>query len=106
MSFGKILASLRKEKEITQQELANALDISRGALSMYELDKREPDNETLLKFAQYFDVSADYLLGQTNQRKYETQHTAFHTTSVDGLDESDIMLVENLIKSLKEKHKK
>ncbi|WP_319403244.1 helix-turn-helix transcriptional regulator [uncultured Anaeromusa sp.] len=57
------LRSLRENKGLTQAELANQLDISRGTYAHYELDKREPDNETISKFAQYFAVTTDYLLG-------------------------------------------
>lgn len=69
MGIGEKIARLRKEKGITQDEMAKHLDISRGALSMYEINKREPDTVTLKKIADYFDVTVDYLLGRSNHRK-------------------------------------
>lgn len=64
--LGERIAKLRLEKQMTQEELAKALQISRSALSLYELNKREPDAETLSKIADFFGVTIDYLLGRTD----------------------------------------
>lgn len=103
MSLGKTIAALRKELKLTQQQLASALEISRGALSMYELDKREPDNKTLIMISNYFNVSTDYLLGKSDSKYYCKERESSYTTSLKGLDEQDIELIENLIKSLRNK---
>ncbi|UWG96406.1 transcriptional repressor LexA [Dehalobacter sp. DCM] len=68
MDFGKILKYLRQTKKITQNELAHALDVSRSAISLYELGLREPDLKFLQRVCSYFDVSMDYLFNedQTN----------------------------------------
>ncbi len=50
---------------MTQEELSIKLDISRASLSHYEKNRREPDYDTLVKIANYFKVSIDYLLGRT-----------------------------------------
>ncbi|MBO8168170.1 MAG: helix-turn-helix transcriptional regulator [Thermoanaerobacteraceae bacterium] len=63
------IIALRQEKGLTQNELAERLKISRSALSLYELGKRQPDYETLQKIAKYFDVTTDYLLGLTDNPK-------------------------------------
>lgn len=68
-SFGDRLSELRKEKGLSQQELADLFEISKSAIAMYETDRREPDNETLKKLATYFNVSTDYLLGRTDERR-------------------------------------
>lgn len=67
--FGKRLAALRKIKGISQYDLADQLGLSRGQLSNYELGTREPDFETLRKITEYFDVTADYLLGISDNPK-------------------------------------
>ncbi len=67
--FGKRLVALRKQKGISQYDLADQLDLSRGQLSNYELGTREPDFETLRKITEYFDVTADYLLGFSDIQK-------------------------------------
>lgn len=63
MNIGKTIKFLREEKELTQMQLANDLEISRSALALYETGKRQIPNELLLIIAKYFDVSMDYLFG-------------------------------------------
>lgn len=62
--FCKILSHLRKEKGISQHELAKYIGISREAITNLEINKRKPDMEILIKLADYFDVSTDFLLGR------------------------------------------
>ena len=57
------LKELRNAKGITQTDLAKHLGISTSAIGMYEQGRREPDNSTLVKIANFFHVSTDYLLG-------------------------------------------
>lgn len=63
--FGHNLAKLRKEKNLSQYELAEKMGFSRGQISNYEQGTRQPDFDTLQKFADFFEVSTDYLLGRT-----------------------------------------
>lgn len=60
------LRQLRFEKSMTQTELADALNLSKAAISTYETGLRSPTDETLIKMAQFFGVSSDYLLGISN----------------------------------------
>ena len=57
------LLKLRKSSGATQKEIADFLGISRQAYANYESGNREPDNNTLIKLASYFNISVDYLLG-------------------------------------------
>ncbi len=57
---------LRKKEKLSQSELAEKLNISQQSISSYENGKREPDNETLKKLADFFNVTTDYLLGRTD----------------------------------------
>lgn len=66
--FGLRLKELREERGISQRELAEIIGISKGAVYYYESDGRAPDIVTLEKISDYFDISADYLLGRTNAR--------------------------------------
>lgn len=59
MTLGKRIAEIRKNKNLTQKELANILGISRASLAMYETNKREPDKDMLSRIADCFDVSVD-----------------------------------------------
>ena len=60
------MISLRKSKNITQADLARALNVTQAAVGNWELGKREPDNLTLLQIADYFGVTTDYLLGKSS----------------------------------------
>lgn len=63
MNFGEKFRALIEEKNITQKELANKLNIAPSTVSSYAQNTREPDFETLKIIADYFNVSIDYLLG-------------------------------------------
>lgn len=63
--FASILKDLRKEYNLTQEQLAKMLSISKSAISMYELGQRSPDYDMLLKIAEVFNVDVNYLFGQT-----------------------------------------
>ena len=60
------LKKLRKARKISQLKLALDLNMNQNSISRYENCEREADYETLIKFADYFDVSLDYLLGRTD----------------------------------------
>lgn len=62
------IRELRKERGMTQKEVAERLGIGGSTMTMYETGRREPNMETLIKIADFFDVSTDYLLGKTNAR--------------------------------------
>ena len=64
-NFQSVLKSLRKSNNLTQEDLAKALKVSRSTIGMYENGSREPDYETLESIADYFNVAIDYLLGRT-----------------------------------------
>jgi len=65
-NFGRILALLRKKKGLSQKQVANDLGISQALLSHYEKGIRECGLSFLVKTAEYFEVSTDYLLGLTD----------------------------------------
>lgn len=67
MSIGLKITELRKKKNLTQDELAKKIGISRAALSHYEKDRREPDYDTLKKMADFFEVTTDYLLDRETE---------------------------------------
>ena len=63
------LKKLRKERKISQLKLALDLNMNQNSISRYENHDREADYETLIKFAEYFGVSLDYLMGRTEKRR-------------------------------------
>lgn len=62
------LKDLRKERNISQLKLSIDLNMNQNTISRYENLEREADYETLIKIADYFDVSLDYLLGRTDEK--------------------------------------
>ncbi|MGF9726960.1 helix-turn-helix domain-containing protein [Bacillus safensis] len=69
--FGKRITTLRKKAGLTQVELAKKLNVTRSALSQYELGTREPNYDLLLKIADFFEVTVDYLIGRSDNPDYK-----------------------------------
>ena len=69
MDFTTRLKKLRDELKLTQKELAEKVNLAQKTLSNYENGRREPDQETLIRIAKFFDVSIDYLLGYSDTKK-------------------------------------
>ena len=61
------LRKLRKMKKISQLKLALDLNMNQNSISRYENGEREADYKTLIRFADYFNVSLDYLLGRSDE---------------------------------------
>lgn len=80
---------LRKQKGETLEEMARNLGTSQQVLSRYERGERQPDFEMLLKFADYFGVSVDYLIGRTGAS------SAPFGTSASPLNEEEYELLKN-----------
>lgn len=68
MTLGERIKSLRLDSNLTQAELAKRLKIARSNISKYEKSQMTPSNELIVKMAEIFDVSTDYLLGRTSDR--------------------------------------
>lgn len=60
---------MRNKKNISQLQLAMALNMNQNSISRYETGEREADYATLIRLADYFNVSIDYLLGRTDDPK-------------------------------------
>ncbi len=69
--FAHTITLLRKEKKLSQKEAAQALGISQALLSHYEKGIRECGLSFVVKAADFYDVSSDYLLGRTAERHYD-----------------------------------
>ncbi len=62
MTIGERLLKLRKEKNISQEELANVLDVSRQTVSKWETDQSTPDFDKIIPLCEYFGITSDELL--------------------------------------------
>jgi len=69
MSFAQNLKQIRTERNMTQEELAKLLNISRPTVAGYEAKNKQPDYDKLLQIADIFEVSTDYLLGRSLSAK-------------------------------------
>lgn len=63
------LKYLREKKDVSQLKLALDLNMNQNSISRYETGAREADYATLIKFADYFNVSLDYLLERTDDER-------------------------------------
>ena len=79
--FSARLISLRKERGLTQEDLAKLIHKKRSTVSGYEIEDKEPEFETICFLAQYFGVSTDYLLGHSEERNHV--ETVFYNDKVN-----------------------
>ena len=105
MTFSNTSKTLRKEKGLSQVQLAEALNISKACISMIEIGKNEPTANTLLKYADFFQCSTDYLLGREDDFGNITIKTEKPAENIfDGLSAREQKLIEQ-IRFLKEGYK-
>lgn len=64
MELGERIKNLRKENELTQEEFANAMNVSPAAVTMWETGRRTPAMNTIREIADFFNCNVDYLLGR------------------------------------------
>lgn len=69
MSIGKRLRMLREDLGLKQESLADLLNVNRASISLYESNKRKPSQKILMKYSEIFDVSTDYILGNSRDLK-------------------------------------
>lgn len=89
--FPRIITLLRKERGLSQKKAAEELDVSQALLSHYEKGIRECGLDFVVKAADFYEVSCDYLLGRTPHRNGAT-------ITVDEIPEPDAMGKENVLK--------
>lgn len=81
-SFAKILRSLREERGLSQQELADMLNVKRSTIGNYEQGTRSPDMETLELIADFFNVDMDFLYGKTKIKNRYLNMTSGCNTNI------------------------
>lgn len=89
------LRCLREIRGLTQKEAAKRMGISRTTYSNYESGNREPDIDTLVKIADFYEVSIDFLVGRTdNPNMTFSEHERFIYDKLDLTDEEIISQVD------------
>ncbi|WP_052446790.1 helix-turn-helix domain-containing protein [Candidatus Soleaferrea massiliensis] len=95
MGIGDRLRNLREEKDMKQIELAAALNVVPSTISNYENEVSAPEYEALVKLARYFNVSTDYLLGNSVTRmSWEDANTDI---KIIGGKVASLKIIENII---------
>lgn len=100
MSFGKRLKNLRIEKNLTQQQLAEKLNVSKANISKYESDIIEPNINLINQISKLFDVSSDYLLGITIIKKPIDTLASHSIEGYENLNDEDRQYIDDLINRL------
>lgn len=105
INLGDRLHELRNKLNLRQEDVAKKIGVGRTTYAMYEQGKREPDYETLLKLADLYEVSVDYLLtGQERTEKHGNKRNLFFF-DVEGLTEEEIEEIKRHIEYVKWKAK-
>lgn len=102
------LKTLRKQHNISQQQLANAIGVSQQSINKYENHNIEPDITTLIMMADFFHTSVDYLIGHTNENRPVEPMQAYELNNAEAelinkyrkLDAEKRKLVETLLEHL------
>lgn len=94
VEFGNRLRELRKQKKLTQKQLASLIGVRNSIISFYEVGDRSPSPEIIVKLSTTLGVSSDYLLGIERNE----------TIDIQGLDAEDKLLVRSLIDTLRKKN--
>jgi transcriptional regulator with XRE-family HTH domain len=102
------LRSLREAKKITQSQLGEYLGAKKSAISLWESGKRQPDQETLVRIANYFDVTVDYLLGREEettpaQEKAPADLRAEAKKLLEDMDDDEYALALAILRKMKGK---
>ena len=89
----KKLFELRKKENFTQSQMAKILNVSQQAYARYEKGEREPDFDTLIRIADYFGVSIDYLLGRTNEKETTPANSVIEHRTFDIKDDEKALII-------------
>ena len=105
MQFSDNLRLLRTKHRLSQKEIGDIVGISSQAISKWESGITQPDNESLIKLSKYFNVSVDYLLGNTeaeNQSiKYDNELEKVLFSKAKDLSDEDKEAVLAIINAIK-----
>lgn len=106
MKFNSILKRLREEKEITQTELSKIINISNRVLGYYESDRFPTDPEILIKLANFFEVSVDYLLGNETIKTIKKELTREEIDLIEMYRELDRKGKDDILEFVDLKHER
>lgn len=91
VDFGDRLKKLRKESGLTQAQLGERIGVTKSVISFYELLERSPSPGVLIKLAEVFHVTTDYLLGIERRRMID----------ISDLSDEQVQLIEALLRQMR-----
>lgn len=103
-SFQDVFKELRSEKNLSQDKIAEELDVSPALISKWERNISTPAPEMLEYIADYFDVSVDYLIGRSKYRNLEKENSEIDNilfSKAKDLSDEDKKAVMNVIDAIK-----
>ncbi len=103
MTIGQKIAYLREKQRLSQPQLAKALNVATSTIGMWETGKRGLKDETIILIANYFNVSADYLLGIDIKNSYKSNEIIANIT--DDVTEEELQDILTYIEFIKNKHR-
>lgn len=95
MEFGDRIKELREENKLTQQQLADSINISKSSISMYENNNRVPELETFEALADFFNVDMDYLKGKSDIRR-KNPYTSLGKSLLDADDPELLDMIKDI----------
>ena len=81
--FGERLKKLREEKNILSKDLASIINVEPSTITNWEKGNRSPKEDMLIRIADYFDCSIDYLLGRTDNKSSVVYSTTINDTCIN-----------------------
>ena len=106
MDLKERLRLLREETGLTQKDFAKIMNIAKTTYNNYETGKREPDKESLKRFATFYECSIDYLLGYSDIRNPYIKVKKDNICDNGTLNEEDLITLNQFKKFLKEQRNK
>lgn len=94
IEFGERIKKLRKQKTLTQEQLAKRLWVTKSIISAYESGNKYPSLDMLIKLSQTFNVSTDYLLGVNKKQSID----------ISNLSENQINIIKKIIEEFLHKN--
>ncbi len=104
MDFSIRLKQLRNEKQLTQEQLGKMLSFDKSTISRYESGKYEPSQDVLKLLSEFFGVTVDYLIGNSNVRYHHETIAAHHEN--DEWTEEELKSIEDFKEYIRSKRKK
>ena len=101
MSFAENLKSIRKERNLSQEDLAEILDVSRQAVSKWELEDGYPEVEKLLLLSRKLNISLDYLMSTEVTPQPSDKNNAFGLITITSPNENVIASCHKVVSSMR-----